>query len=60
MELQLIGAFLAAPLAGALRDRLGQRKVFVVVALLPNALPLLAMTQVASFPALLGYASWTA
>ncbi|MBK9385744.1 MAG: MFS transporter [Planctomycetes bacterium] len=54
MALQMIGAFLAAPLAGALSDRLGKRKVFVVVALLLNALLLLAMTQVASFPALLG------
>jgi MFS family permease len=54
MALQMIGAFLAAPLAGALSDRLGRRKVFVVVALVLNTLLILAMTQVASFPVLLG------
>lgn len=45
MAIQMIGAFVAAPLAGALSDRLGRRKALVVGALLLNALAIETLAQ---------------
>jgi MFS family permease len=48
MSINMIGAFLAAPLAGALADRWGRRRELLVAALLLDALCFLALT--ADFP----------
>jgi len=43
MSINMVGALVAAPIAGALADRFGKRKVLVVVALLADALLLRAL-----------------
>ena len=43
MSINMIGALLGAPIAGLLSDRLGRRKVLVVVALSVNGLTLLGI-----------------
>jgi MFS family permease len=48
MSINMIGAFLAAPLAGALADRWGRRRELLVAALALDALCFLALT--ADFP----------
>ena len=48
MSINMIGAFLAAPLAGALADRWGRRRALLVFALALDALCFLALT--ADFP----------
>jgi MFS family permease len=54
MSINMIGAVLAAPLAGALADRFGRRKQLVVGALLLDALCFWALTAPVSFPAFMG------
>lgn len=49
MAIQMIGAFLAAPLVGGLSDRLARRKPLVVGALLANAGCLVLLAQPISF-----------
>lgn len=50
MSINMVGAILAAPIAGALSDRFGQRRPFVVGALLVDALCFWALTWPVSFP----------
>jgi len=50
MSINMIGAIIAAPLAGALSDRFGRRRPFVVGALLIDALCFWALTLPVSFP----------
>jgi MFS family permease len=50
MSVNMIGAFLFAPLAGLLSDRLGRRKVLIVVAFGINGLALLLMRAEWSYP----------
>lgn len=45
MSVNMIGAFLTAPIIGALSDRTGRRRAWIVNALLLDALCFLAMTQ---------------
>jgi MFS family permease len=54
MSINMIGAVLAAPLAGALADRFGRRKQLVVGALLVDALCFWALTAPVSFPVFMG------
>jgi MFS family permease len=54
MSVNMVGAALAAPLAGALADRFGRRRPLVVGALLVDALCFLAMTAELPFPIFLG------
>lgn len=51
MSINMIGAFLAAPLAGALADRWGRRRALLVAALALDALCFLALTADFSFAA---------
>lgn len=44
MSINMIGAILSAPLAGALADRLGRQKLLIVIALLLDAAGLFALT----------------
>jgi len=53
MSINMIGAALAAPLAGALADRFGRRKPMVVLALLADALCFWALTRAEAFPVFL-------
>jgi MFS family permease len=50
MSINMVGAIIAAPLAGALSDRFGRRRPFVVGALLVDALCFWALTLPVSFP----------
>ena len=50
MSINMVGALLAAPLAGMLADRLGRRRALLVGALAVDALCFAAMTQAVSFP----------
>ncbi len=50
MSINMIGAVVAAPLAGALADRFGRRKQMIVGALLADAICFAAMTRAADFP----------
>ena len=50
MSINMIGAIIAAPLAGALSDRFGRRRPFVVGALLVDALCFWALPLPVSFP----------
>lgn len=54
MSVNMIGAAIAAPLAGALADRFGRRRPLVVGALLVDALCFLAMTAELPFVFFLG------
>ena len=54
MSVNMVGAALAAPLAGALADRFGRRRPLVVGALLVDARCFLAMTAELPFPIFLG------
>ena len=54
MSINMLGAFLAAPLAGALADRLGHRPRLMAIALLADAVCFLALTRDVSFPVFLG------
>ncbi len=54
MSINMIGAAFAAPVAGALADRLGRRRPLVIVALLLDALCFLGMTLDLPFSAFLG------
>ena len=51
MSINMIGAFLTAPLAGALSDRLGRRRKLLVVGLATDAVLLYALTLPLSFAA---------
>lgn len=53
MSINMIGAVLAAPLGGALADRLDKRKPILVMALMIDAALLWAMLQVTTLPVLL-------
>lgn len=53
MSINMMGAFLAAPLAGALTDRLGRSRPLFIGALLLDAICLLAMTAPLRFPVFL-------
>lgn len=50
MSINMVGAILAAPVAGALSDRFGRRRPFIVGALLVDALCFWALTLPVSFP----------
>lgn len=50
MSINMVGAILAAPIAGALSDRFGRRRPFVVGALVVDALCFWALTLPVSFP----------
>ena len=50
MSINMVGAILTAPIAGALSDRFGRRRPFVVGALLVDALCFWALTLPVSFP----------
>jgi MFS family permease len=50
MSINMVGAILTAPVAGALSDRFGRRRPFVVGALLVDALCFWALTLPVSFP----------
>lgn len=50
MSINMVGAILAAPVAGALSDRFGRRRPLVVGALLVDAACFLALTLPLSFP----------
>ena len=54
MSVNMVGAAIAAPLAGALADRFGRRRPLVVAALGVDALCFLAMTATLPFPLFLG------
>jgi len=54
MSINMIGAALAAPLAGALADRFGRVRQLVVAALLADALCFWALTTPVSFPVFMG------
>lgn len=54
MSVNMVGAALAAPLAGALADRFGRRRELVVAALLLDALLFFAMTLEIPFGVFLG------
>ena len=54
MSINLVGAVLCAPLAGAVADSLGRRKMVIVFALLLDALCLLAMCAPMPFVVFLG------
>ncbi len=49
MSINMVGAILAAPIAGALSDRFGRRRPFIVGALLVDALCFWALTLPVSF-----------
>lgn len=53
MSINMIGAVIAAPLAGAVADRLGRRAPIVAAALAADAALLLALTAPLPFPAFL-------
>ncbi len=50
MSINMIGALAAAPLAGALADRWGRRRILLIGALLADGLCFLALTAQVSFP----------
>jgi MFS family permease len=54
MSVNMIGAAVAAPVAGALADRLGKRRPLIVGALIIDAVCFLAMTSNVPFPVFLG------
>jgi MFS family permease len=54
MSVNMVGAVLAAPIAGALADRFGRRRDWIVGALLADALCLFALTLPVPFAAFLG------
>ncbi len=54
MSINMIGAAVAAPVAGALADRIGRRRPLVIGALLVDALCFVAMTLDMPFPIFLG------
>lgn len=54
MSINMVGAVLAAPLAGALADRFGRRPQGIVAALLADAACFLALTQPMPFSLFLG------
>jgi MFS family permease len=53
MSVNMVGAFLAAPLVGALADRLGRRRGLLIAALLLDALCFVALTADVPFAAFL-------
>ncbi len=53
MSINMVGAILAAPIGGALADRLGKRKQLLVAALLANATLILTMAYVPTLATLL-------
>ena len=54
MSINMIGAAIAAPIAGALADRIGKRRPLVIGALVVDALCFVAMSLDTSFPLFLG------
>jgi MFS family permease len=50
MSINMVGAILTAPVAGAVSDRFGRRRPFIVAALLVDALCFWALTLPVSFP----------
>lgn len=54
MSVNMVGAALAAPLAGALADRFGRRRLLIVLALVFDSACFLAMTAPLSFALFLG------
>ncbi len=54
MSVNMVGAAIAAPLAGALADRIGRRRPLVIGALVADAILFLAMTLEVPFPVFLG------
>jgi MFS family permease len=50
MSINMVGALISAPLAGALADRFGRRRELITVALVADAALLLALTLPVSFP----------
>jgi len=53
MSINMVGAVLAAPLAGALSDRIGRRRELLVAGLATDAVLIYALTLPLSFPAFL-------
>ncbi|MEM9454083.1 MAG: MFS transporter [Myxococcota bacterium] len=54
MSINMVGAILAAPIAGALSDRFGRRRPLVVGALIVDAVCFLGLTLPSSFPVFMG------
>jgi MFS family permease len=54
MSINMVGAVLAAPLAGALADRFGHRPLWIGAALALDALCFLGLTRDVAFPVFLG------
>jgi len=54
MSINMIGAAIAAPIAGALADRIGRRKPLVIAALVVDALCFVAMALDMPFPVFMG------
>jgi len=54
MSINMVGAVLSAPIAGALADRFGRRRALIIAALLADAVLLFSLTLDLPFPVFMG------